>query len=195
MKKVLALVALTLLMASSVTAQVDPDAEGFGVFFDLDYTSRCTTLSATGLLNAYVVASNISRPTLGGWEGKVSIDNPNFMFMSATLAGSGPINMLTAPEFMVGLGVPMEAAPNLRLVTIVYYVMALQPANLFVGPCTSFQSIAGEACYADGADPGILVPFQAPAGSWLLPAAKVNQVCDIVAIEDETWGGVKGMFK
>ena len=200
MKKVLALVGLTLLMAVPASAQVDPDLNGLGIYFDLNtFEQRC---SPTGpapmtMLYVYLVASNI-RPdlTMGGWECSVYHDVPGLSYLSTTVHGQGPINIMTPPDFMVGLGMWMDWAPYHHLATLQYFVMSNVPATWRVGPLRgTFQSIPGEACYADGIDPGILVPFQPPQGSWDLPAAKLYQVCDIVAVEDETWGGVKGMFK
>lgn len=195
MKKLLVL-GLTLLMASTAMAQVDPDPNGIGLFFDMGtYTTRCGS-AASGMLPLFLVASNIETPGgLGGWEAQVRLNGAGLMFLSAVLAGQGPINLYTAPEFQVGLGVPMDFAPNLLLATINYFVMAATPATFYIEPIAHAQSIAGECCFADGADVGNLVAFQAPQGLWSLPAALLNQDCGLVAAEDETWGGVKGMFK
>lgn len=194
MKKWLVL-GLVLLMASTAFAQVDPDPNGIGLYFDGAYMTRCGS-AASGMLPLYLVASNLSTPGgLGGWEAMVTMNAPGLMFLSAVLAGQGPINLYTAPEFQVGLGVPMEFAPNLLLATINYFVMAGTPGTFYIGPIVHPQSIAGECCFADGADVGNLVPFQAPQGLWTLPAALLNTPCDLVPVQDNTWGGVKGMFK
>lgn len=192
---------LTLLMAGSAMAQVDPDPDGIGLFFDGAYTNRCGS-AASGMLPLYLVASNLSNGAngLAGWEAQVSFDGAGVMFLNALLAGQGPINLYTAPEFQVGLGLPMEAAPNLLLATINYFVMAPTPAYFRIHPIAHAQSIPGECIYADGIDVGDLRPFQhpqgvGPQGAWTLPAAILNAPCDVVAVEDDTWGGVKGMFK
>lgn len=193
MKRLLVL-GLTLLMASNAMAQVDPDPNGIGLFFDTGYTNRCGTV-AGGMAAVYLVASNISMTGLAGWEVQVRAEGAGAMFLNATLAGQGPINLWVAPEFQVGLGVPMVAQPNLLLATLNYFVMAPSPVILKVGPTDHVQSIPGEACYADMVDVGILVKFQPPQGSWTLPAAILNGACDIVDAQEETWGGVKGMFR
>lgn len=194
MKKLLVL-GLLLLMASTAMAQIDPDPNGIGVFFDQAGTIRCGQATG-GMLSVYVIASNISCPGgIGGWEANVTMNAPGLMYLSAVLAGTGPINLYTAPEFQVGLGVPMGYAPNMLLATVNYFVMAGTPGTFFVGPIVHPQSIPGAACYADGADVGHLVPFQPPQGLWTLPAALLNTPCGLVGADPATWGGVKGMFK
>lgn len=194
MKKLLVL-GLVLLMASTALAQVDPDPNGLGLFSDMGYMVRCSSAAGSTMLPLYLVASNISASGLAGWECQVRMTGSGAMFLSAVMAGQGPINLYTAPEFQVGLGVPMDFAPNLLLATITYFVLAPVPTTFAIGPIDHPQSIAGECVYADAADVGHLIPFQPPQGSWDLPAFVLNGVCDIVPVQEDTWGGVKGMFK
>ncbi len=199
MKKLLALLGLALLVSSSAMAQVDPDPNGLGIYFDMAGTVRCESGIAPALKSVYLVATNITQPTLGGWEGHVYCDNAGWMFLSAVLAGTGPINLFTAPDFQVGLGVPMDAAPSMLLATVNYFPQNLDPAPFRLGPCQA-PSLPDNPVplYADGINVGILVPFQAPQGSFDLPVAYGNPAggtCDIVAVEDDTWGGVKSLYR
>jgi len=195
MKKLMLLVGMLLFVSNLASAQLDPDYNGLSVFFDAQTPVRCQMVP-TGLKTVYLVATNLSQVAgLSGWEGRVYCDNPAWMFLSATVHGNGPINILTPPDFMVGLYSPMESRPFMLLVSLQFFVQNLAPTPFRVGQCSS-PSTPGAPCYADGVDPGILVRFVSPAADWSLPVAWANSPdCNIVQIQDETWGGVKGMFK
>lgn len=197
MKKLLSVVGLIILVASVAQAQIDPDHNGLGVYFDQQGLIRCQNGVTPGMKSVYLIATNISQPGgIGGWECKVNNSNAMWMFLSATLAGVGPINLFTAPVFQVGLGVPMSPAPIMVLTTIQYFVQDMNPANFTIS-AIQYPSVPGvPAVYADGADVGNLVPFVSPQANWLLPVASANNPnCNIVGADPQTWGAVKGMFK
>ncbi len=197
MKKLLFLTGLLLLVSGVAMAQVDPDPNGLGLYYDMGGTVRCQDGIAPGMKSLYLIATDITQPTLGGWECSISCDSPMWMFLSAVLAGTGPINLFTAPDFQVGLGIPMNNAPSLLLATINYFVQDMNPAALYIGPCSHPSTpLDPTPLYADGANVGILVPFQAVQGNWDLPVAFGNAgTCDIIAVENDTWGGVKGLYR
>ena len=51
-----------------------------------------------------------------------------------------------------------------------------------------------DACYADGADPRILIPMHPSSGGWISPVAIANGDCDVIANEPYTWGELKALY-
>lgn len=194
MKKLLVLAGLTLLMASNAMAQLDPDPNGLGVFFSNTLPNRCES-AMPGMKSMYLVATNISQTGIAGWECKVYCSNPMWMFLNVVYGGLGPINILTPPDFQVGLGVPMETTPFMVLATLNYFVQDMNAAYFRIGACSIPSTADAVPVYADAADVGNLIAFVSPQADWTLPVAMANVVCSITDVQENTWGGVKGLFK
>jgi len=112
------------------------------------------------------------------------------------LQGSA-INAGTIPEFAVGLAVPLPWQPAINVMTITVGVFAPDPIELWIFPLY-MPSIPGVPAYADGADPGNLIPLQQstggePAGD--PPVCIINGDCVPVGTEDATWGTVKNLYR
>ncbi len=186
---------LILLAAGTAGAQVDPEPDGLGIYFDPEATSICADYVGSGTLTTYLSATNVGQPGgVAGWEARLVTDTPDLLFLSAEVVGTGPINLFTAPDFQVGLGVPLACAPVLVLATVHYFVMVPGTVgSILVQPC-SHPSLPGVACYAAGQDPDLLVPFHSVTGGWDGPAARVN-ACGIIGARDDSWGGVKALYR
>ena len=203
MKRLLALVGLTLLIAGSATAQIDPDPNQIGVYFDPLATEFCTSAAMYMAVSAHVMFTNPTDPTgtpcgISGWEAEVTAIPPatGGMINGATLMGSGPINLFAYPTFQVGMGTPWPPAPVIHVADINIFTLNTDAWFFTIGAIgpTSWPEDPGPG-FAVDYDPGILVRVMPSSGSMDLPVAQVNGVCGVTAAQDDTWGGVKSMFK
>lgn len=199
MKKLTALLTiLVLLMSVNAFAQIDPDADSMGIYFDLGATQTCTTTAAPfTAVTAYLMITNPSDPAgVSGWEATVLV-SPNAVAPAWTLAAGLDVDG-DPSNFQVGIGVaPMAlpAAPAVMLATWVGYVLAPTDVVEFtVMNVAGSVSFAGTPGYASGSNAGTLIPTTVSSGFPYTVCAQVN-ACDVVANEDMSWGGVKALFQ
>jgi hypothetical protein len=82
MKKLVVLL-LVSLMATTAFAQIDPDTDMLGVYFDMGATDNCLTIGPSVPFFAYVTITNPSAPEVHGLEfgyNLVSTGAPGTMF-------------------------------------------------------------------------------------------------------------------
>jgi hypothetical protein len=195
MKKILVTLAIVCL-AGTAMAQVDPDPDGIGMYFDLDATQYCLDYTG-GPVSVYLVLTNASEPTgISGWECHVTYTVPAGDFETGWVLPAGSLNVSTAPDFVVGLAAPAPWAPAILLGTYGILVFATGSMEWYVGPADT-PSIPGVPVYAAGDNPGNLIPLQMVSGSPDLPVAQLNIGCpgDVIGTQQETFGSVKAMFK
>jgi hypothetical protein len=200
MKKLVTL-ALLLVAASAFAAPTDPAVDGIGIYFDTNGTSNCSTASAYTNVTAYVLATNISESSgVSGWEAEITTNPATFPAgINFTILGGG-LNVLTAPNFQVGLANALPYAPAISLLSISTFYLG-GPIQFGIGPCTptSFPARPGPG-FAKGSDPGVLKPLT-PAASdavagkpYFYWVAGVNTTCP-VATENDSWGSVKNLYQ
>ncbi|MCP4144896.1 MAG: hypothetical protein GY752_06380 [bacterium] len=197
---------LTLMMLAIATvafAQIDPDENGIGLYFDeFGYEVCLTTAAPFTPITAYLLATNISEESgISGFECEVTTDG--LLTAAAwSLNGVQPLNVFAAPLFAVGLGENELATPVINnvvlLATLTAYV--LDPAdqvsfgvkNLDAG---SFDPPAPG--YAAGDNAGLLVPLQVSSGfPYGAAVAQINiDPCGVVANEDVSFGSVKALYR
>jgi hypothetical protein len=75
-------------------------------------------------------------------------------------------------------------------------VVDTAPYEIYLG-VTSLPSIPGSMAYVDADDPSFnnLVPAGPSSGSFDAPVFSVNSPGAVVAIENESWGGVKALYR
>jgi len=203
MKKLLVLLAV-LALAAPAAAVVDPGTNGIGVYFDLDANTNCAPSPATGMLNMYLIATNINETSgISGWETHVYFNPAPPAGVSYTYAGTGAVNPLTAPDFQVGMGggpLPYSSAVLLLTMSTYYFGMGFQ---IGLGPIISAPSSFAPPSpgYAAGNDPARLIGL-APSSNVPIPAsnlgfyvAGVNAGDCPVPNEETSWGGVKTLYQ
>jgi len=199
MKKLLAMLAVALL-ASGALAQVDPDPDGMGVYFDTAGTMFCTSTAAPfEQITAYLLITNPSATSGGsGWEAWVTVEG-GVVAPSWTLAAGLDVDP-SDQGFQVGIGTGGLALPYGETVVVATYSAFVQVPDAVVNfyvegvpGSTSFPSSPG---YAAGNDAGDLRPLQVSSGTGMgLPVASVNGDCGVVANEDLTFSNVKALFR
>ena len=205
MKKLLVLLAV-LALAAPAMAVVDPGTNGIGVYFDLEANANCAAPTAMGMLNMYLIATNISETSgISGWETHVYFNPAPPAGVSYTFAGTGAVNPLTAPDFQVGMGGgPLPYSPAVLLLTMSTYYFPGVAFQIGLGPIitapTSFPA-TNRPGYAAGNDPGRLINL-VPSSNVPIPGsnsgyyvAGVNSGDCPVPNEETSWGDVKALYQ
>ena len=198
MRKLLLLLAMgTLLVSGQALAQVDPDDDMIGVYFDPGATIYCEQGIMPGQYGPgflYLVITKPSAPGgVSGWECRLEI-GPCMFVLDWGYQGLA-INAATPPEFAVGLAAPLPAAPAVILLDMTIFVTCLDCTWIYVKPTYS-PSIPGVPVYVDGDDVGHLIPLGQSTGGPDEPVAGVNCDCPPpIPTEQDTWGTLKTMYK
>ena len=145
MKKVLALGLLSLFVASGAMAQVDPDPDGIGIYFDTDATVYCVEGVFPGQYGPGFVYLVITNPTIAagvaGYECYLEVTGPAFV-LDWGYQGAA-INAATPPDFAVGLASPLVPVNNaVVLLDMTVFLTGVDPVHWRVLPSTN-PSIPG----------------------------------------------------
>ena len=198
MKKLLAFTAI-LALSTVAMAQLDPDPDGMGIYFDMDATITCVE-NDPGMapVEVYLLLTNPSGPTVGAWECDIPEDVEAYIAGIWVMANDG-LNTGSGTEYQVGLGlVPFPVEGNVFLLasrSMLFLGLETDHAVFSLGGVAGSQSFpGGEPGYL--VDLGILVPCQVPFGVLGGETAWVNMPgsCNIVANDDMTWGEVKSLY-
>lgn len=195
----------SLALAAGAYAQLPPPGTDIvGIYTSNFQTDQpyCHYEGVGPQITVYIVYSGLSQSGIAGWEVEVYQEGAGVMLLSATLLGQGPINLFNAPVFQVGLGVPMtEPGPNgtFAVASLLYFYMGPAATTLSVGPMAQFTSWPEDPGpgYADAVDVGILQRCTNYQGldSGQAFGFNTGPLDPPAAAVDETWGGVKSMFR
>ncbi len=183
------------LMGGSAAAQVDPDPDGLGIYFDLEATQHCSEVPLFTPFDMYLILTNASAAGgVYGWECTIEYDDPTLIVLNWQ-----PTNwwggIFDPPNFAIGLVTPLPWEPALNLMTITAMVLAPDCTWLSIVPYPN-PSIPDAIVYADGADPWNLIPMHQSTGGPDTPVTGVNCDCPPpIATEKATWGGVKALYR
>ncbi len=185
---------------TSVFAQVDPDPNGIGIYFDQGATVNSAVITeGTDVVTAYLILTN---PSLEGnldfWTCRVStyLDDP---FQGTTISG-GPVNgtniiVSNMPgSFSWSFRVynyddpPLEATFATVLSELEILVVDFdRPIFLYVRG----GGVDGEVGYSVGPEGASMNPS---SGSWDLPVAVINGEAPVVT-ESQSWGQLKSLYR
>lgn len=192
-KMVLALTLAALALSGTAFATVWED--NVGMYFDEGATVYCDALPF-GFYNAFVVLTNLTSPTIGGWEAKITMNGGGQI---TEVAPRGlPINAATRQdEYIIGLGEPLLAVAGRCVVADISFVVAnaAVPTYGFIGPVYYDSLENGLPAYLDGADSGLIKPLLPRIGEVTDPQFIVNGDCGPVANEEASFGAVKSLFR
>jgi hypothetical protein len=185
------LLAAVLLLAAPAAAQVDPHPDGIGLYFDEQASINCIDMG-TGIVTVHLVLTNATAASgVAAWECRV--DYPaNLISAGTSLAGSC-INLASEPDFAVGYVEPRPWAAINVLANLTFFVSNTSPADLFLRPI-GHPSVPGQMVYVAPDDIGAKVPMIWSTGGPDVPVATINGGCAVPA-EQDTWGGVKGLYR
>ncbi|MEN8007814.1 MAG: hypothetical protein ABFS42_12415 [Candidatus Krumholzibacteriota bacterium] len=208
MKIILLFVAIAALGLTGLAhGQCNTDPNEIGIFWDQDCTTCTNCLYFTGgPAYAYVILINCTQPAgISGFEFcLVNADGTAFLptpgnFISGYTYPPGAINAHTEPCFAVGLASPMPSSPCMTLITINLLIFGVDPWCFGVMPSVP-ASIPGHMAYADGANPGLLLPMYpntGPGATDYAMACVNSPICDQhpVGVEESSWGSLKSLYR
>lgn len=199
MKKLIVLL-LVSIMATSAFAVVDPDPDMMGIYFDMNADSNCLPSQPAQVpFFAYAVLTNPTVPGVEafefGYENVVPVGFETLVFQLATTLPTGAIDVgegtPLAGNIIAGLANPVPAAPATILVTWQYLLLGVFPVEMYM--------TASEPSSVPGGLPviqaeGTLRTVGLSTGGPQNPVATINGGC-VVAVENDTWGGVKSLYR
>lgn len=197
-KLLLAMVVLSALTGVAHAQPVDPDDDGIGIYFDPCACNNCITMDV-GMHRGFLVITHPTSPAgVRGWEAKVWAEGP-IEITSVTMMGSY-VNVGTPPEYMVGTAEPLInpfTYPAVVVAAVDFFLdSTTTPAQFFIDGIF-FHSLPEKVpAYLDGSDINIIKELRQSTGGPTIPVALINGTCDdVVAVDVETWGGVKALFR
>ncbi|RKZ16674.1 hypothetical protein DRQ50_05850 [bacterium] len=192
---VLASIAM-IVIAGPVAAQLDPDDDGIGVYFDPCACVICMPMEP-GVHTGYVIVTHPTSPLgVGGWEAKITWDGP------ATVGNwnlQGGFNYaMNNYEWIVGEATPLINPFTFPAIIVATFDLTLiddaVPVNFWIDGIQQHSLPYRQPAYLDGSDYNIIKPLQQPTGGPQYPVATLNGGC-AVPNEDLTWGDVKALFR
>lgn len=197
MKKTALVLICVILMAGNSFAQLDPDDDGIGVYFDPCACVNCISMDV-GAQKAFLVITHPTSPLgVGSWETKMWMEGPAFM-TNVDLQGAG-VNLASRPnEYIVGTVVPQinpYTFPAIVVAVLDFQIIDLATPVTFWIDGIYFHSLPNKVpAYLDGADVNIIKELRQATGGPQFPVATINGDC-AVATEQASWGDVKALFR
>jgi hypothetical protein len=170
-----------------------------GIYFDMTADNNCIDVGANQAFFAYVIMTNPTVPGVEafefGYENVVPAGFETLLFQLATNLPAGAIDVgegtPIAGNIIAGLATPVPAAPATILVTWQYLPLGVFPIEMYL--------TASEPSSLPGGLPviqaeGTLMTVGLSTGGPMNPVATVNAGC-VVGVEEDTWGGVKSLYR
>ena len=196
MKKFLLGMFMLLALAGNAWAQLDPDNDGIGVYFDPCACNNCISMPV-GAHRAFLVITHPTSPAgVHGWEAKMWAEGPIFI-TNVDVMGVN-INVGTPPEYMVGVVDPLinpYTYPAVVVAIIDFYLSDTASPSRFFIDGIRFHSLPEKMpAYLDGSDTNVIKKLQQSTGGRTYPVATINGDCAVPA-QSESWGDVKALFR
>ena len=196
MKKTALVIIALVLMTTNGFAQLDPDDDGIGVYFDPCACVNCITMDVGAQMGFLVITHPTSPMGVAGWECKMWAEGP-VSITGVDLQGQ-EINIGTTPEYVVGTVEPQVnpyTYPAIVVAVIDFYILDTNSPITWWIDGIRFHSLDTKVpAYLDGSNIEIIKELKQSTGGRDFPVATVNGDC-AVAIENESWGGVKALFR
>jgi hypothetical protein len=186
-------------MAFGAQAQVDPDLDSLGLYYDTGATENCGEFSLGEWANLYIVLTRASINTgLQGADFSLFYpqeDTPGWFLIESTASGGfdncdhgeGP----RCPFFPDPL--PWTPAIVLKTIMLAYMGPLEEPSCLrfFLGPS---QYFGDDLMYYRSA--GEFYPMYPSTGSYEIPVAVANCDCgEPIPVERGSWGILKALYR
>lgn len=174
-----------------------------GMYTDMDagdFTGTSVTAGSGTQVVAYLVLTNCydevaDAPVNSILAFECSVIVPSNLFMGTTSLAPTGVNLVTPPLYSVGfVEAPTATGPNnaMLLATFTFFTTSSDPAEIFLGLMDP-PSIPGTMAIADAADVGNLISIYPSSGDFANPVFGINS--GVIATENESWGGVKALFR
>lgn len=208
MRSLLVLLCLTIFCAGVSFSQT-PHNE-FGLYTDMsgDLSSVNAVVGLFDYLDVYMVLTNpynyeyddgtgnlVERAVqnIDAFETQIRWQQAG-LIVTATQFPNGGINFYDPPFYLVGFPSPVPVTDgHVVLGTCTLLAIDLDPHKVFLG-LFEFPTFNDSNAYVDADDmTAEVVPMHPVSGSFDMPVFGING--SVVAVEAETWGGVKALFR
>jgi hypothetical protein len=205
MKKLISVLTLSVLITGSAFAIMDDGVSSLGAYSDNLGDSNCFTVSANVPFSIYWVMANSDVANLGGFEFAWRFEPAVTHFVLGTTLPAGALNIGTANNMIVGLGLGLiTSEATVLAVHNTMILAAVESIRITAGPATP-DSIDGEAAYNDFNNPAdirvmnwstVTGPWDRDAAGWVIPGlGLINGACPPpVASETATMGNIKALW-
>jgi hypothetical protein len=191
MKKLVVLLGLAMFMATSAFAVVDPDTDMMGIYWDANADMPCTA-AVTYPVNMYIILTNPSVETIGGFECAFTIEGAMQPYLLGAVLPANALDVAAGfQNFIVGLGTPL----NTTEATVLATISVLNAAGMDL----DFYLHQASPPSIDGVLPVIVSDsVLMTLGTSSLPGsvtAHMGSNCTVVATEDASWDSVKSLYR
>jgi hypothetical protein len=197
MRKLGALLAIaSLLSGGGSLAQIDPDLDGVGIYWDEAATIYCHEVPPFSPTVLFLVLTNPSAAGgVGYMECKLGFDSNQVQILGTVFPGGG-INICDPfPNICAGYHPPLPWAPTITLMSLQIFPLTAECSWLYLEPYDN-AAIPGQMAYADGDDPGNLIPMYPSTGDFAYPVFGANCFCPPpIDVVDSSWGAVKTIYR
>jgi hypothetical protein len=203
MKKLLLVATLAAFALTGAAFAQDPNwQDNIGIYGDEDATIICESLGGDVPSTVYLVLTDMTQPDVRGYELKVTFEN---LTMLAFAPYYSAVDVQPAAgEHQVGLAAPVPA-PGGELVLGHFLIMLdtnvdipSNPSAIFIDSVFAHILPYPAPAYLNGASepfemhPSTADDYYFEGGT---PVYVLNNGCDPIPVENETWGGVKSLFR
>lgn len=203
MKTVLALL-LVSLMATAAFAVVDEDPDMMGIYFEPTADTNCLTVGASTPFFMYVCVTNPTAGAIDAYEFGYQVEVPagmeamifrlstniaNLVANGVDVGVSGPLG----GDVIVGLATPLPGGEVVVVHSFNYMLLAPMTAPVYL-TASSSPSLPGGLPVIQEAG-GDLMTLGLSTGGPEIPVAVLNGTECPVAVEQDTWGGLKSLYR
>jgi len=194
MKKLVFAIALVALAVSgSAFAQDEIWQNNMGVYFDAEGTVTMNNDGVPGLMHVYLVLSNLTSPTVDGFECKITSQGGLLVAYDSKTFPLDTIDVGTRyGEIIAGFGQPLPVADGKAVVMEFDIVVtdAAVPGELFIDPLY-FPSVPGAPAYLFD---GEVIPVHNSTAPGL-PVLVTNGTEEPVATESTSFDNLKSLYR
>lgn len=188
----------TILVAACASAQVDPQTDGVGIYFDLEAESYCRdTTQQNEMVTAYLLLTRTSAEFIGGWILRVEIDGPA---VAPVWTLTGGLDIDTSLEgFVVGVGtgwgIPGGDVGHVATCRLTLAGPQDQVTFAITGNLEYPDWIIDDMpVYASNMDAGDIRLLHVSNGTLGEPCARING-CGIVSADASTFSTLKQLYR
>lgn len=181
-------------MTTSALAGLDPAADSFGIYFDVDGNTNCITAPPYVSVAAHIILMNPAGPTDGCEFSVVTAGAQHVVLAMACAFGPGDACLIDGDDHWVVSGWDFPVPPSGAVVLETWTLMLLEPGELLfhIGG-TSIPSLPGGLPILTG--DGVLRQGAVASGDPALPVAGINAAPCPVSDEASAFGRVKSLFR
>jgi hypothetical protein len=192
MKKLVVLL-MAMLVASVAFAQIDPDTNMMGVYFDTEAMVPCLDdLAPNTFVTANLCIVNPDFANIKGFECTMTVNGS--IFAQAPVLPAGGLNVGSGDNYLVGFDV-VPAEPVVILMSLPFLAFG-GPVTFDLGPSVPSSGVLGLPMVAvvdsEGMSSLVYTGYTTVDG---LRVAAINDGCGVVDTENVSFDGIKSLYR